>query len=44
VLEVNASCYLERNSEFAMAAGAAGLDYPRLIERIVNLALERYGK
>jgi D-alanine-D-alanine ligase len=44
VLEVNASCYLERSSEFAMAAGAAGLDYPRLIEKIVNLTLERYGK
>ncbi len=44
VLEVNASCYLEKASEFAMAAAAAGLDYPRLIERIVNLTLERYGK
>jgi D-alanine-D-alanine ligase len=44
VLEVNASCYLERSSEFAMSAAAAGMDYPRLIERIVNLALERYGK
>jgi D-alanine-D-alanine ligase len=43
VLEVNASCYLERSSEFAMAAGAMGTDYPRLIERIVNLSLERYG-
>ncbi len=41
VLEVNASCYLERNSEFAMAAAAAGLDYPRLIERIVDLAIAR---
>jgi D-alanine-D-alanine ligase len=41
VLEVNASCYLERNSEFAMAAGAAGLAYPRLIERIVDLAIAR---
>ena len=41
VLEVNASCYLEKSSEFAMAAGASGLDYPRLIERIVNLATER---
>ncbi|HEY8196053.1 MAG TPA: hypothetical protein VIG04_03670, partial [Gemmatimonadales bacterium] len=40
VLEVNASCYLERSSEFAMSAAAAGLDYPRLIERIVNLTLE----
>jgi D-alanine-D-alanine ligase len=44
VLEVNASCYLEKSSEFAMAAAAGGLDYPRLIERIVNLTLERYGK
>ena len=42
VLEVNASCYLERSSEFAMAAAAAGMEYPRLIERIVNLTLERY--
>jgi D-alanine-D-alanine ligase len=41
VLEVNASCYLEKNSEFAMAAAASGLDYPRLIERIVDLALAR---
>jgi D-alanine-D-alanine ligase len=41
VLEVNASCYLEKNSEFAMAAGAGGLDYPHLIERIVDLALAR---
>jgi D-alanine-D-alanine ligase len=44
VLEVNASCYLERSSEFAMAAAAGGMDYPSLIERIVNLTLERYGK
>src|SRR5919198_3318334 len=28
VIEVNASCYLERTGEFAMAAAAAGLDYP----------------
>jgi D-alanine-D-alanine ligase len=44
VLEVNASCYLEKSSEFAMSAAAAGMDYPRLIEKIVNLTLERYGK
>jgi D-alanine-D-alanine ligase len=44
VLEVNASCYLEKSSEFAMAAEAAGIKYPELIERIVQLALERYGK
>jgi D-alanine-D-alanine ligase len=42
VLEVNASCYLEKSSEFAMSAGAAGIEYPKLIERIVELALERY--
>jgi D-alanine-D-alanine ligase len=41
VLEVNASCYLEKSGEFAMAAAASGLDYQRLIERIVNLAMER---
>ena len=44
VLEVNASCYLEKASEFAMAAAASGLDYPRLIEKIVNLASERMEK
>jgi D-alanine-D-alanine ligase len=44
VLEVNASCYLEKSSEFAMSAAAAGIDYPRLVEQIVNLALERYGR
>ena len=44
VLEVNASCYLEKSGEFAMAAAAAGLPYPQLIERIVALATERYGK
>jgi D-alanine-D-alanine ligase len=42
VLEVNANCYLERESEFALAAGAAGYDYPTLINRIVELAVERY--
>jgi D-alanine-D-alanine ligase-like ATP-grasp enzyme len=42
VLEVNASCYLDKESEFAMAAAAGGLDYKRLIERIVDLALARH--
>lgn len=42
VLEVNANCYLEHASEFATAAAAAGIDYPTLIQRIVELALERY--
>jgi len=44
VLEVNASCYLERSSEFAMSAAAAGIEYPKLIERIVELAQERFKK
>ena len=43
VLEVNASCYLEKNDEFAMAAKAAGIAYADLIGRIVELAMERYG-
>ena len=29
VIEVNASCYLEETGEFATAAAAAGIDYPR---------------
>ena len=41
VLEVNANCYLESGSETAMAAEAAGYDYPALLERIVELAVER---
>jgi D-alanine-D-alanine ligase len=41
VIEVNASCYLERQGEFVMAAAAAGLDYTQLIGRIVDLATER---
>jgi D-alanine-D-alanine ligase len=44
VLEVNANCYLEAKSEFATAAAAAGLEFPALVERITELALERYGK
>ncbi|MFY9820026.1 MAG: ATP-grasp domain-containing protein [Thermoanaerobaculia bacterium] len=43
VIEVNASCYLEKDSEFAMAAQAAGIEFPDLVERIANLAVERYG-
>lgn len=44
VLEVNASCYLEKNDEFAMAAEAAGIPYNDLIQRIVDLARSRYEK
>jgi D-alanine-D-alanine ligase len=43
VLEVNASCYLEKESELAMAARAGGIEYPELVERIAHLALERRG-
>jgi D-alanine-D-alanine ligase len=42
VIEVNASCYLERQGEFVMAAAAAGMEYPQLIGRIVELAMERW--
>jgi D-alanine-D-alanine ligase len=44
VLEVNASCYLEKASELAMSAKAAGIDYVSLVQKIVDLALARYGK
>lgn len=42
VIEVNASCYLEEASEFARAGAAAGLDYPNLINKIVEEATKRY--
>ena len=42
VIEVNPNCYLEKNAEFATAAGKAGIAYPALIERIVELASARY--
>ena len=41
VLEVNASCYLEKSAEFAMAAERAGILYPQLIQQIVEFAVER---
>ncbi len=44
ILEVNASCYLERNDEFTMAANAAGISYDQLIQKIVELAKARYAK
>jgi D-alanine-D-alanine ligase len=44
VIEVNANCYLEQSCEFATAAAAAGLDYPALVNRIAELAVERFGK
>jgi len=41
VIEVNASCYLERSGEFVTAAAEMGIDYHTLIGRIVELAVER---
>jgi D-alanine-D-alanine ligase len=42
VIEVNANCYLEEHSEFAIAAGAHGIEYPELVNRIAELAIERW--
>ncbi len=42
VIEVNASGYLEQFSEFATAAAAAGLDYPTLVNKIVEAARQRF--
>jgi D-alanine-D-alanine ligase len=44
VIEVNSSCYLERESEFAMAAAADGISYNDLIARIVEEARVRWEK
>lgn len=41
VIEVNANCYLERESEFAMSAAAAGVDHVSLVNRIAELAIQR---
>ncbi|HLF13028.1 MAG TPA: D-alanine--D-alanine ligase [Gammaproteobacteria bacterium] len=42
VIEVNANCYLEQTSEFATAAAAQGIAYPELLNRIAQLAIERW--
>lgn len=42
VIEANANCYLEQTSEFATAAAAHGIEYPDLINQIVEHALERH--
>ena len=44
VIEANPNCYLEQNSEFARSAQKAGLEYPALISRIVELASARYSR
>jgi D-alanine-D-alanine ligase len=41
VIEVNASCYLEKDSEFATSAKAAGIEYVDLVNRIAEMAVER---
>jgi D-alanine-D-alanine ligase len=41
IIEVNPNCWLEKRSEFAMAARQHGLSYPALLERIIELALQR---
>lgn len=42
VIEVNASCYLEKSAEFVMAAEKAGLTYTQVINQIADLAVERH--
>ena len=42
VIEVNASCYLEKNSEFAMAAKVHGIEYNDLVNQITEIAIERW--
>jgi D-alanine-D-alanine ligase len=44
VIEVNASCYLEKTSEFAVAAAAAGVDYVTLVNRVLEVAQARYAQ
>lgn len=44
VIEVNANCYLEHESEFAMAAAAGGCEYAAVINKIVDLAVERHAQ
>lgn len=41
VIEANANCYLEEESEYAMAAAAAGIPHDELIAKIADLAIER---
>ena len=42
VIEVNANCYLEKESEFATAAATHGMNFPTLVNHIAELAIARY--
>jgi D-alanine-D-alanine ligase len=42
VIEVNTPCDLDPTGEFASGARASGLEYQELINRIAELAIERY--
>ncbi|MGH7554794.1 MAG: D-alanine--D-alanine ligase family protein [Longimicrobiales bacterium] len=44
VIEVNPNCYLEQESEFAMAASAGGIAFGDLVNRIAELATARYSR
>lgn len=44
VIEVNANCYLEKDSEFAMSAKHAGIEYAELIEKIMTVSRERFAQ
>jgi D-alanine-D-alanine ligase len=44
VIEVNPNCYLDKNAEFASAAAKSGIEYPALVNRIVELANARYSR
>lgn len=44
VIEVNPNCYLEKKAEFASAAKKSGMEYPELINRIIELANARYSR
>ena len=44
VIEVNPNCYLEKDAEFATAAAKDGMEYPKLIDRIIELATARYSR
>ena len=44
IIEVNPNCWLEKRGEFAAAARKHGLAYPDLLEKIVELGIQRRPK